>query len=105
MTRGLNFPNAFYLDEVVAGGLIRTGTQRNGTNDPHTTTGYAYVDTLALYTLNQACRIAPSAACGPLQALVATRRTQNPMLLWSDIPTGRLLAWPEFPPEGTVTPA
>ena len=104
MVRGLSFPNAFYIDEVVANGLIRTGTQRNGTSlrDPHTTTGYAYADTLALYSLKQACHHAPAAACAPLQEMLEARRALNPLQLWSDIPTGRLLDWPVFPLTHTV---
>ena len=116
--QNLGLPNAFYIDAVAEGGLIRTGVQlfpsgKMPAYPPapatgvHTTTGYAYADSILLWNVRQVCgmpadseaarqALAPetSAACTQLEALLSARRARNPLQRWSDPTYGRLLDWP-----------
>lgn len=117
----LGLPNAIYLDAVDVGGLIRTGVQlfpeplwpvNGSTGHPpvsqHNTTGYAYVDTLLLWSVRQACKPgagAPSPAnCAAATSLLEQRRAAHPLLTWDDATYGRLVAWPNVTITATAAP-
>lgn len=110
--QGFGFPNAIYLDALDNEGTIRTGTSllfnsqkqpsngSNGSNGSHSTTSYAYVDTLALYNLQRACNQTKSqlhpSVCAELPPIINQRRLAHPVDTWNDPNHGRLVDWPKL---------
>jgi hypothetical protein len=95
ITQNLDFPNAIYIDAVDESGLIRTGTQLFGVQpNIEETTGYCYADTIIYYNILSACKEKNTLDCIKLKKQVAARRQQNPLTLWNDPETGRLVDWP-----------
>ncbi len=99
-----DYPNAIYINAVDYKGLIRTGTEvlwggnGNGrsTNEEHKETGYAYVDSIIGYNINQICnKISTSheSNCAKMQYVIENRRQQFPIKLWNDSTYGRLVDW------------
>jgi len=96
-----DFPNAIYLDAVDVGGLIRTGTarinplrmQQEEADADHATDGYAYVATLVAANVRRVCRLLEE-GCADLQSTAEAERQKNPLSLWQDPASGRLLDWP-----------
>jgi len=94
---------AIYLDAVDVGGLTRTGLEVFPSGEvptgagpvSHNTTGYAYVDTLILWSVRKACNEgkADAADCAAASALLEARRAQHPYMRWND-GYGRSMDWP-----------
>lgn len=63
------------------------------TDGDHGTDGYAYVDTLLAYNVRKACASKPHEIdnCEKTIAMLEERRANNPLKLWDDCMTGRLL--------------
>ena len=117
---GWAFPNAIYINGVDMGGTIRTGTQvfwQDGSNDSssgnnndglHTTTKYAYVDTIIGFNLFVACNSdvvhdqeSPEAQqCASMKSIVEARRAKFPVTTWEDLFHGRHTDWPTVPERG-----
>ena len=92
-------PGAIYMDALGAGGTTRTDAPAS---DKH---GFAYADTLILWSVRRACRgtrsesnSVRSAACEAADAALSARRALNPMLRWDDPATGRHSDWPPLKP-------
>jgi hypothetical protein len=95
-----NFPNAIYINGVDFDGTIRTGLEvlwgkNRNPNDPHSITGYAYVDTLIGANLINSCfnNDNDNDACEKMMSIIQSRRANNPMLFWNDSDYGRLTEW------------
>jgi len=97
-----NFPNAIYINGVDFDGTIRTGLEvlwgkNRNLNDQHTTTGYAYVDTIIGANLVNSCynnnNNEDKDTCDKMMSTIQSRRAKNPMLFWNDADYGRLTEW------------
>merc|ERR1711871_144364 len=92
MPKGWSFPNAIYLNALDYGGKIRTGSEvlwgkeRSTANDSalqHSTTGYAYVDTIIAANIYQACNPVShheiSDECAQMTETLQQRIAMNPV--------------------------
>jgi hypothetical protein len=88
-------PSAIYLDAVDVAGTIRTGTGlfQSSPNDP-SNAEYAYVDTMLLLAVQDACRTTTSPQCDSWIAKLRARRSLYPSQRWDDGVHGRLTNWP-----------
>lgn len=105
MEKGWSFPNAIYLNGLDYGGRIRTGTQvlwgaERSNSTEHSTTGFAYVDTLIAANVYQACNPVShhniGQECSQLTQTLKERIAQNPVTTWSEPQLGRLQHWPDI---------
>ena len=85
----LQLPGAIKIDVVGKEGTIRTDTVDS---DAH---GYAFSDTLILWTVRRACAKAGAdrTACGAAERELHRRRAGNPLFRWDD-GNGRRKSWP-----------
>ena len=87
-------PGAIYLDLLGFNGEIRTDAPDS---DLH---GFAYVDTLLLWNVREACavlhedEIVRNNACKTLESQLLRQRASYPMVRWNDFATGRHKDWP-----------
>jgi len=105
--QGWDFPGAIYIDAVDHDGVIRTGTREipmpgdysSQVSADHSTTSYAYADTLILANLRRLCGSSLDATeeCIQLNKTIEARRSKHPYQRWSDLETGRSADWPTLP--------
>ena len=97
-------PNAIYIDGLGLEGVVGTGMQLGDgylpkvpapTSATHTTTAYAYTDTILLWNLRSACAKGSTPMCEKLEAVLVARRAANPYQRWNDPQYGRLADWPQ----------
>lgn len=107
LAMGWSFPNAIYLNGLMHGGQIRTGTElpygkeRNTDDSAHATTGFAYVDTIIASNVYAACD--PNThhghvgkTCEEVTNVINERLARAPVAVWRDELMGRLENWPDY---------
>jgi len=86
-------PGAVYLDVLGDEGEILTGPSGE---DSH---GFAYVDTLLLWSVQQACRASPPPShesCATAMNALSQCRMRFPLTRWEDVASGRHQDWPSL---------
>ena len=83
------------MDGVGADGTIRVDTVASDTDGKGGRGGFAYVDTLVLWSVRQACKRQHAAGCDAAEAMLVQRRAQHPVLRWDDPANGRHSKWPQ----------